>query len=55
MLTETAVEHHLELLTCVIRLLLTTISQQRQRTLMEEGVPCEMRESIGLPNGDYFL
>lgn len=54
-LNETVVEHHLGLLTHVIRLLLTMIPQQRQCTLMEEGVPYEMRESIGLPNGDYFL
>lgn len=54
-LNETVVENRLELLARVIHLLLTMIPQQRERTLMEEGVPYDMRESIGLPNGDYFL
>jgi four helix bundle protein len=38
-LGKAVVQHRLELLTRVIQLLLTTIPQQRQRTLKEESIP----------------
>jgi len=38
-LTETIIQHRLELLTRIIRLLLTMIPEQRQRTLKEQGSP----------------
>ena len=54
-LNEAVVERRLELLTRVIHLLLTMIPQQGQSVTMEEGIPRDMVESLGLPNGDYFV
>jgi four helix bundle protein len=45
-LGQTVVEHRLQLLAEIIRLLLTMISQQRGRTLREENVSYEIESNI---------